>query len=532
MSFARRPAFFTPGSRPLPPLPESPAPTSPPAWLLCRSSRRQFLRQLSACSALATAAFAAPTFADSPAASASKAADKAPSTEKFTLKSPRAPGEVRQVSLKIEAAGDLKLNADGQKVARRPVQVAAEFAYEESTAANETPVRHYAKAEAKLQVGNTSFPTQLTDQRRVVAIHREGEQVTLYSPLGPLTRDELDLLQAPGNSDELAELLPVAAVAIGETWKISDTTLARLLWLEAVSESSVTATLKSVTDSVALVTFQGPVSGAVGGISTDIDLQGKLNVDLREQLLTWLALGIKENRAIGHAEPGFETTTQVKVATRRAASTAQLTPQLLASLPLEYQSGSSLLQYESTQGRFRALLDRRWRVMLNRHDLTVLRLVDRGDLIAQCNLSRLPALAPGKQLPLEELQDDIKQSLGKNFRQFVEASQAQTDDGLRVLRASVVGEASDLAVQWNYYHVSNEQGQRLAMVFTFESNLVDRFADIDRPLVASVQFLTDPEPTPAPDKKDEPAKSASKDAKPTEPAESTSQKKSARKTQR
>lgn len=523
MSFARSPASQTSGSRPSPTTSEGP--TTPP-------SRRHILRHLSLFSVLATIPFTTTTLAESPADTTDKPQARGQASDKFTLASAHEPGEVRQVTLKIEAAGELKLNADGQKVVRRPVQVAAEFAYEETTGPNSIPVRHYAQAEAKLQVGNTSFPTQLTEQHRVVAIHREREQVTLYSPLGPLTRDELDLLQAPGNSDDLAELLPAHPVAIGESWKIPETALARLLWLEAVSESSVAATLKSVTDSVALVTLQGPVSGAVGGISTDIDLQGKLNVDLRDKLLNWLALGIKENRSIGHAEPGFETTTQVKLATRRTNSAAHLTRPLLASLPTDYQSGSSLLQYESTEGRFRALLDRRWRVMVNRHDLTVLRLVDHGDLVAQCNLSRLPALAPGKQLPLEELQDDIKQSLGKNFRQFVEASQAQTDDGLRVLRATVVGEASDLAVQWNYYHVSNEQGQRLALVFTFESNLAERFADIDRPLVASLQFLTDPEPTQAPDKKTEPAKSAAKDAKPAAPAESTSLKKSSPKTQR
>ena len=78
MSFARRPAFFTPGSTPLPHSPESPAATSAPHVLHSFASRRQFLRQLSACSALATAALVAPTFADSPAASTNKAAGPTP----------------------------------------------------------------------------------------------------------------------------------------------------------------------------------------------------------------------------------------------------------------------------------------------------------------------------------------------------------------------------------------------------------------------------------------------------------------------
>ena len=39
--------------------------------------------------------------------------------------------------------------------------------------------------------------------------------------------------------------------------------------------------------------------------------------------------------------------------------------------------------------------------MLERGDLTVLRLVDRGDLIAQCNITPLAPLAKDQQLSME-----------------------------------------------------------------------------------------------------------------------------------
>ncbi|MFO0901421.1 MAG: hypothetical protein U0939_00395 [Pirellulales bacterium] len=416
--------------------------------------------------------------------------------DKVDFQPERPLGSLRQAVIQLASTGELKLNADGQKVTKRPVQVAAQMAYDETLTDKRAVVRHYTQAQAELLVGKTRFTPQLDDAHHTLALHRDGEQAILYSPLGPLTRDELELAQVPGTAAPAEELLSLEPVGVNQTWAIPDAVLARLLWLDAVSSCDVQATLKSVSDDVALVTLQGPISGAVGGVATEIDLQAKLNYDLRQQLVTWLALQIQENRSIGHAAPGFETKSQIKLAFRPLESSPHLSTEYLATLPLEYQPGSALLQYESSEGRFRALLDRRWRLMVDRHDLTVLRLVDRGDLVAQCNLSRLPALAPGKQLPLEELQDDIKNSLGKNFRQFVEASQSVTDEGLRILRATVVGESSEISVQWNYYHVSNDKGQRLAIVFTFESSLLDRFADLDRSLVASLQFLDDPEPTP------------------------------------
>ena len=465
-------------------------------------------------------------------------------------KSPRADDRLQAV-IKIETNGELKLNADGRKVSRSPVEAIAELAFDETLTSDGLTLRHYTKAEATLKVGNKSFPSRLRDNRRYVAAHLEAiptaapettpnaapnaapkaapnatpnaapssgdipksatQEVStvasrslrgpgtclLYSPQGPLQRDELELLQVPGNGPPLSELLGDGELAPGDTWPITPETLAQLLWLEAVSSSAVTAVLKSIDKSTVLISLEGAVAGAVGGVATDIDLTGKLNYDTQQQLVVWCALSLKENRSIGHAEPGFETTTQVRMATRRGEPSKLLIPSAYAGLPLQYERGQSLLEYVSNEGRFQMLLDRRWRLMVDRHDLTVLRLVDRGDLVAQCNASRLPALAPGKELPLDELQDDIRQSLGKNLRQFTEASVSRTDEGLRILRVAAVGEAAEIPVQWNYYHLSNEKGQRLALVFTLESEQLERFAEIDRPLAASLTFLEDPEPTAA-----------------------------------
>ncbi len=465
-------------------------------------------------------------------------------------KSPRADDRLQAV-IKIETNGELKLNADGRKVSRSPVEAIAELAFDETLTSDGLTLRHYTKAEATLKVGNKSFPSRLRDNRRYVAAHLEAiptatpettpnaapnaapdaapnaapkaapssgdspksttQEVStaasrslrgpgtclLYSPQGPLQRDELELLQVPGNGPPLSELLGDGELAPGDTWPIAPETLAQLLWLEAVSSSAVTAVLKSIDKSTVLISLEGAVAGAVGGVATDIDLTGKLNYDTQQQLVVWCALSLKENRSIGHAEPGFETTTQVRMAARRGEPSKLLNPSAYAGLPLKYERGQSLLEYVSTEGRFQMLLDRRWRLMVDRHDLTVLRLVDRGDLVAQCNASRLPALAPGKELPLDELQEDIRQSLGKNLRQFTEASVSRTDEGLRILRVAAVGEAAEIPVQWNYYHLSNEKGQRLALVFTLESEQLERFAEIDRPLAASLTFLEDPEPTAA-----------------------------------
>ena len=73
----------------------------------------------------------------------------------------------------------------------------------------------------------------------------------LYSPDGALNREELDLIEVPGNTLVIDQLLPAGPVAPGDSWKLKDQALADLLALEAVSWTDAEAMLASVSDGMA-----------------------------------------------------------------------------------------------------------------------------------------------------------------------------------------------------------------------------------------------------------------------------------------
>ena len=93
--------------------------------------------------------------------------------------------------------------------------------------------------------------------------------------------------------------------------------------------------------------------------------------------------------------------------------------------------------------------------------LTVLRLVDRGELVAQCNISPLPKLE--KPIPLAEFQRDVERSLGKNFGKFVAAGQTINETGYAVFRVVVHGEVGGLPIEWIYYLVQDRTGKRVSL---------------------------------------------------------------------
>src|SRR5262249_48327170 len=144
-------------------------------------------------------------------------------------------------------------------------------------------------------------------------VQEGNEDFDIFSPAGPLDRAELELLSVPGDSGLLAHLLPAEKVKAGETWEPSKEVLTRLLRLEIINQTDVQLTLMRMEKGIAIISITGKVSGGVDGVTSDLELSGKLNFDTGKKCCTWLALNLKEDRAASPGAPGFQTTSQIRV---------------------------------------------------------------------------------------------------------------------------------------------------------------------------------------------------------------------------
>lgn len=426
------------------------------------------------------------------------AADEA--TYDLSVAIPESPA--RSVEAVLEVQGELKLNADGSEVTRLPMQAEGKLAYEErlvgdgQASPSGRSVRYYTTAEANIRLGEGGFQPKLDGDHRLIVARSDDGRVTFTCPDQILAREEIELLEIPGDSLLINCILPTSPVNIGSEWEIDEHRLAGMLDLDVITEAAVVCKLKSVTNDTALIEAAGNVSGAVNGVASTISLQAKANYDLKKKMLTWFAVALKEKREIGHAEPGFEVTARLRLSASPIAAPTHLSDERLASLRMEDAADLELLESRSEEGHFRVMLDRRWHVMSHRFDVSVLRFVDGGDLIAQCNISPLPDLEAGRELSLEEFQADVRRALGDRLSQIVEASQSTTGDKKRVLRVVASGIVSDVPIHWIYYHATNEDGRRAAIAFTLEADLVERFAESDQTVIETLRFLPRPETAP------------------------------------
>ncbi len=412
----------------------------------------------------------------------------------YELSPNRVDGSVDRVEALMEAEGALKI--DGSEKARSStVQMAARasLAYFEKPLGNfKTPgrflsaIRHYEKADASIQVGDQQFRPSLRDQRRLIGVELRELKPVLYSPHGPLTREELDLIDVQGNTLLLERLLPSEQVAVGDSWKHSHDVLAALLGLDAVASSDAQSVLQSVEQGAAKLEMAGQVEGSIHGRPTRLQVRAKYRFDLELGRITWFALLLKEDREVSPIGPGLDVVARLQIKIEPNAAAKQLEEPALKNVFLGATAELEQLSYTSPDRTWRALLDRRWVLISDSKDLTVFRMVDEGKYIAQCNVSTLAAQP--KEVTLSHFQDEIRRALGKDFRRFVRAGQAMTDGEQRVFRVEVQGESSGIPMDWIYYRIVDKSNQGIVVLFALESSLADRFRESDRDLVRTLRF--------------------------------------------
>jgi hypothetical protein len=349
-------------------------------------------------------------------------------------------------------------------------------------------LRYYQKAAALVQVGQSTAKPVLRDARRLVGVHIDGSRATLFSPQGPLSRDELDLIELVGDSLLLEQLLPASRVRIGDRWKHSPEIMAALLQLEKVTSAEVTSSLAEVTDGTARIQMHGKVQGEDKGALAEVQLWAKYRFDLSAARITWLGLLVEEDRSQGLVTDAFQAVKRIQVKISPDCSPKHLRGAEFEGIPCRPAEELVQLEYESSSGGWQFLNDRRWFVTVDQSDRVVLELVDGQRCVAQCHVSSTAGAESPSHTSLADFQRDAQKALGSRFGRFAQASQTVNDLGYRVFRVVAEGLVDRVPIVWIYYLVADKQGNQVVAAFIVEADQVEHFADADRTLVATLRL--------------------------------------------
>jgi hypothetical protein len=399
--------------------------------------------------------------------------------------SPRlATGDVWRATVRFQAEGKLQVLRSGQPE-ELPMQVDAELRYlERALAAGDnsaSALRRYEVARAKLRIAGNQHVPELRAGRLVHVVANEGEY-RLSGWAEPLTRDELDLIDVPMGTLGLRWLLLREPVALGSTWQHRAESVAQWLRIDAVGTSDLQSVLvEAPPGGLCQVHLSGTVEGAVDGVATTIAVDGHYHFDPRTRRIVEMKLTLHEQRAMGHTGPGINARSELSIrldapTVADARAIAELTP------PPGTTAIEPRLLYRSEDG-YQLLYDRRWHVVDEQPRQLTLRLVDRGELVAQCVIAPLDPAAQQQPWTLERFQDEIQKVLGDRYRRVAAATQRRTASGLPMYRVVVEGQVQELPIEWRYALVGSHGGQQVMVVVTLEQSLRERLDNADLPLV-------------------------------------------------
>ncbi len=402
----------------------------------------------------------------------------------------------------VELKGDVRLR-DSKAVMRGatktvPIESTSTLDYEENFRAcpesfqGPFAYRHILEAKAENRINQKPVDVALRSDTQGIVSWMDGANFWTNSPDQPITANERDLLKGTIASAFVDEVLPKKAVRVGESWSLSDEVVRRLFQLEQVTEQSIKITLGDADPEKAQLEISGRVTGASAEVPTELQVQGKIQADRKAGYVSWMALNIHEKREIGEAEPGFDVEARVRLLRAPLEKPTASDTLVSAAARMSDVSMAKLLHFESKHNGFAFMAESDWRVLHDSPDQLVMRYVKNNTVIAQCNVRRLTSLEPGLQTTLEAYQQMIGRSLSESLRQILEGHESVTDAGLRMIKITAAGEAETVPVRWISILLSDDQGQRASMTFTFDESMESRFGNAEVQIAGGFRFIGAP----------------------------------------
>jgi len=278
------------------------------------------------------------------------------------------------VSTRVEISGTLTLPPVKGKPAPKPLTVKGDstLEYDERVLAVtkegrvERTARLYRRVDFQRTVGGRPQEGTLRPEVRRLVLLRHKQLKVPFSPDGPLTWGEIDLVRTDVFSPALTGLLPDRAVRRGDRWKATPAAVQELTDLERIEEGGVECRLEEITTLDRRRYARIALKGTVRGINEDgpnqQQLEGYYFFDLESRHLSYLSLkGVhllldKDGKEAGRVEGRF-------VLTRRTGRPSKdLTDEALKAVTLEPNADNTLMLYDNPSVGIRFLYPRRWRV--------------------------------------------------------------------------------------------------------------------------------------------------------------------------
>lgn len=405
------------------------------------------------------------------------------------------PGDCHKYDLEMTLKGELRVSRDGKTV---PIAISAsaKHAFTErileakEKSYPEKAARYYSLARSDATLESQTQTRQIRGDRRLIVAQRPKDEFLCYSPAGPMTREELEVVSEHFDTLTLTGILPTSEVKVGDSWKLPNETVQAFCQFEALISNELTVKLEEVAEGFATFSIGGKASGIELGSLAKLTVSGRAKYEVLPRKLVSVEWTQKDERDQGPASPAatLEATTIVK----RSAieQPKELSDSALESIPrgFEVPQALALIYHQDIERRYDVATSRDWRLVAQTEQHLVLRLIDRGELVAQAALMAWTKVEPGKHSSIESFKEATANAPGWQQEEVLEANEIPSDNGRWIYRIAARGAMDDVKVVQTFYLIAAPDGQQVVITFTMKPGQAAKLGSRDLTLVGSVGF--------------------------------------------
>lgn len=400
-------------------------------------------------------------------------------------------GDISRYAVDLEVSGTMTVLGDGGNPQRLKLQARARHRFTDRTlaVADGLPLRsarYYAAAAASGVVGGEKADRALAADRRLVVTARQPEGAFAFSPAGPLTRDELDLVTEHFDPQCLPGLLPGKDVAVGGTWAVSNPAAKTACQFDGLIKNDLTGKLTAGTTFEITGTAEGIENGAK--LAVAVSATGTFNPAAKRVTgLVWKQTDDREAGPVGPASKVEATVTLKREVL--AAIPAEVADAVLAGVPPgDPPAHLTALRYADPKGRYRFLHPRGWHVTGQTDTHLVLRLLDAGEFVAQATVTTWRKAEPGKHSPPDEFKKAIAGSPGWTATDTFEDGEVPAGEGRWLYRVVAAGTSGGRPVVNAFHLLAGPTGDQVAVTMSLHPDKLKALAGRDLELVRGIEL--------------------------------------------
>jgi len=403
-------------------------------------------------------------------------------------------GDKTKCTVDLELKGNLFVVQAGKKESiRLEAKARHVFAERVLTAIDGLPnstARHYDEATATALVASEKTNRTLPADRKFVVARRNPDGLFCFAPAGPLSREELDLVTEHFNPQCLAGLLPGKAVNVGDTWTIADAACQAACLFDAVGKNQLVGKFTAVKDGVATFTIDGNAEGIESGAKVTLAVNATGTFDTTAGRVTELSWKQKDEREQGPVNPASQVEATVTLKRELlAALPKELSDEVVAKVPEgDVPAAMTELRHADAKGRYSMVHVRDWHVTGQTDTHLVLRLMDKGEFVAQATVSVWQKVAAGKHTTPDDFKRAIADAPGWTPSKVLTDGELPATPGRYLYRLTAEGKMDDLPVIQTFYLLAGAQGDQVAVTLAMKPDKVKAVGTRDATLVNAIEF--------------------------------------------